>query len=459
MKKCREDLLLLNHKDVKTMKRFFTILICKLLRFVGKLIGKGSSMPGQIALKICPDILKRVTLPQYIIAITGSNGKTSTVEMIAHILTKNGKTVAWNREGSNQIEGVTTMVLSNATLSGKVKADILLIESDERYAKKTFSYIDATDYVITNLYRDQLTRNGHPEFVFDAIADSIHDNTRLILNADDPLVSTFGNNRENVVWFGADELSSDEKELHSVYNDGAYCPVCKAPMTYTTHHYNHIGHYACTSCGYHRHDTDYTVTAVDLKKGWLELDGKYRVSLALKSLYNIYNILAAYTVARLVGIDGKAIADDMNDYVLKNGRVINFKLGSRQGTLLTSKHENSISYDHSIRVACACDEGADVLIIVDAVSRKYFTSDVSWLWDIDFEMLDNDNIHEIVLAGAYVNDLASRFSYTNIPQKKIKLFEDISEAADHLNSDRKEYIYAITCFSDKEKFLSKVEEV
>ena len=441
------------------MKKFLTILICKLLRFVGKLIGKGSSMPGQIALKLCPDILKRVTLPKHIIAITGSNGKTSTVEMIAHILTKNGKTVAWNREGSNQIEGVTTMVLSNATLGGKVKADILLIESDERYAKKTFSYIDATDYVITNLYRDQLTRNGHPEFVFDAIAESIHDNTRLILNADDPLVSVFGNGRENVVWFGADELSSDEKELHSVYNDGAYCPICKAPMTYTTHHYNHIGHYACTACGYHRHDTDYAVTAVDLKEGWLELDGKYRVSLALKSLYNIYNILAAYTVARLVGIDGQAIADDMNDYVLKNGRVINFKLGDRSGTLLTSKHENSISYDHSLRVACACDSGADVLIIVDAVSRKYFTSDVSWLWDIDFEMLDHDNIHEIVLAGAYVNDLASRFSYTNIPQEKIKLFEDISEAADHLNSDRKEYIYGITCFSDKEKFLSKVEEV
>ena len=441
------------------MKKFFTILICKILRFVGKLIGKGSSMPGQIALKLCPDILKRVQLPEHIIAITGSNGKTSTVEMIAHILTKNGKTVAWNREGSNQIEGVTTMVLSNATLSGKVKADILLIESDERYAKKTFSYIDATDYVITNLYRDQLTRNGHPEFVFFSFADSIHDGTRLILNADDPLVSVFGHGRNNVVWFGADELSSDEKELHSVYNDGAYCPICKAPMTYTTHHSHHIGHYACTACGYKRNDTDYTVTAVDLKEGWLELDGKYRISLALKSLYNIYNILAAYTVARLVGIDSKAIADDMNDYVLKNGRVINFRLGKRTGTLLTSKHENSISYDHSLRVACACDSGTDVLIIVDAVSRKYFTSDVSWLWDIDFEMLNNPNIHEIVLAGAYVNDLAARFSYTDIPQEKIRLFEDIAKASEHLDSDRKEYIYAITCFSDKEKFLSKVEEV
>ena len=441
------------------MKKFLTILICKILRFVGKLIGKGSSMPGQIALKLCPDILKRIELPEYIIAITGSNGKTSTVEMIAHILINSGKSVAWNKEGSNQIEGVTTMILSNATLSGKVKSDILLIESDERYAKKTFAYINITHYVITNLYRDQLTRNGHSEFVFEAIADSIQPDTKLILNADDPLVSVFGYDRDNVIWFGADELSSDTKELDSVYNDGAYCPICKAPMVYSTHHYNHIGIYKCTSCGYHRHDTDYTITSVDLDKGELEIDKKYKISLALKSLYNIYNIMAAFTVASLVGVDGQTIADKMNDYVLKNGRVINFKLGNRMGTLLTSKHENSVSYDHSIRVACACKQGADVMIIVDAISRKYFTGDTSWLWDIDFEMLDNENIHDIVLAGAYVYDLAARFSYTAIPQDKIHLFEDIPEAVKYLDSDRSEYIYAITCFSDKDKFLSEITEV
>ena len=441
------------------MKSFLTILICKLLRFAGKLIGKGSSMPGQVALRLCPDILKRIELPKYVVAITGSNGKTSTVEMIAHILTKSGKSVAWNREGSNQIEGVTTMVLSNATLSGKVKSDIMLIESDERYAKKTFKYIDITHYVITNLYRDQLTRNGHPEFVFEAIAESIKPDTELILNADDPLVSVFGHDREGVIWFGADELSTDTKELISVYNDGAYCPICKAPMKYSTHHYNHIGIYECTSCGYHREDTDYTITAVDMNKGVLEINGKYHISLALKSLYNIYNILAAFTVASLIGVDGEKIAQEMNDYVLKNGRVTNFTLGERKGTLLTSKHENSVSYDHSIRVACACEQGADVLIIVDAISRKYFTGDTSWLWDIDFEMLDNKNIGDIVLAGTYVNDLAARFSYTDIPQEKIHLFEDIDKAAEYLNNGRKEYIYIITCFSDKEKILSEVEVI
>ena len=329
------------------MKVFFTILVCKILRFIGKLAGKGSSLPGQIALKLCPDILSRVKLPEYIIAVTGSNGKTSTVEMIAHILMNNGKKVAWNKEGSNQIEGVTTLVLNSATLTGKVKSDILLIESDERFAKYTFKYILPTHYVITNLYRDQLTRNGHPEWVYNAIKDSIHDGTQLILNADDPLVSCFGWGKKDVIWFGADKLSSDTDELVSVYNDGAYCPVCKAPMEYSTHHYNHIGHYSCTKCGYKRQDTKYTITSVDLDKGVMEIDGKYEISLALKSLYNIYNILSAYTVASIVGISGEKIAADMNNYVLKNGRVITFKLGSREGTMLTSKHENSISYDQT----------------------------------------------------------------------------------------------------------------
>ena len=440
------------------MKKFLTILITKLLRFAGKLIGRGSSKPGQVALKLCPDILSRMELPKYIIAVTGSNGKTSTVEMIAHILTQNGLTVAWNKEGSNQIEGVTTLVLGSATLGGKVKADILLIESDERFARYTFKYIRPTHYVITNLYRDQLTRNGHPEWVYDALADSITDGTQLILNADDPLVSAFGQGKEDVIWFGADKLSTDTDELVSVYNDGAYCPVCKAPMLYSTHHYNHIGHYRCTACGYHRHDTQYTITAVDMDKGEMTIDGTHTITLALKSLYNIYNILSAYTVASIVGVDGAKTAADMNHYVLKNGRVITFSLGSRRGTMLTSKHENSISYDQSIRVAAAYKEGCDVLIIVDAVSRKYFTSDVSWLYDIDFEMLGSDNIHQIVLAGKYVNDLAVRFSYTDIPSERIKLFESIDEAADYLNSDRSEYIYVITCFSDKGKFLVKVKE-
>ena len=105
------------------MKMILAIIICKLLRFVGRLVGKGSSLPGQYALKICPDVLGRVKLPPTIIAVTGSNGKTSTVEMIAAILRKSGRTVLYNAEGSNQIEGVATLILCGSTLGGKVRGE------------------------------------------------------------------------------------------------------------------------------------------------------------------------------------------------------------------------------------------------------------------------------------------------------------------------------------------------
>ena len=439
------------------MKKFITIIVCKLLRFVGKILGKGSSMPGKVALKICPDILNRINLPPYIIAVTGSNGKTSTVEMIAHVLTANGKKVAWNKEGSNQIEGVTTLVLDSCTLGGRVKADILLIESDERFARYTFNYITPTHYVITNLYRDQLTRNGHPEWVYDALLDSIHDETQLILNADDPYVSCFGYGKKEVVWFGVGELSTDTTEFSGVYHDGAYCPHCKQPMSYSCYHYDHIGFYQCEHCGLKRNDTAYTVTAADLEAGRAVINGQYEITLALKSLYNIYNILAAFTVASLTGIPGEKITPCLNNYVLKNGRVVTFALGSRRGTLLTSKHENSISYNQSLRIAAADWEGCDVLIIVDAISRKYFTGDVSWLWDIDFQLLHQENVRRILLAGTYCHDLAVRFSFTDLPGEKIQVLDTVEAAVAALDNDRKEKIYVITCFSDKGKFLSRVK--
>ena len=237
------------------MRMFLAILVCKLLRFIGKLVGKGSSLPGEYALKICPDVLRRVKLPEHIIAVTGSNGKTSTVEMIAAILRAGGKTVVYNEEGSNQIEGVTTLILCNSTLGGRMKADVLLLESDERYARRSFQWFHPTHFVITNLYRDQLTRNGHPEWVYDAILPAVHPDTTLVLNADDPLVSCFARDHDpaKVKWFGLDRCPVSTREHRGVYHDGARCPVCRGRMEYACYHYAHIGHYSCPQCGHARH--------------------------------------------------------------------------------------------------------------------------------------------------------------------------------------------------------------
>ena len=143
--------------------------------------------------------------------------------------------------------------------------------------------------------------------------------------------------------------------------------------------------------------------------------------------------------------------------MLKNGRVVEFKLGEHNGTLLTSKHENSVSYDQSLKIAADSKEKCCVMIIVDAVSRKYFTGEVSWLWDINFDLLQSDNVSEVVLSGTYANDLAVRFQYSEVKEDKIKVIPSIAEAADYLKANGSERLFVITCFSDKDKILSLTE--
>lgn len=438
------------------MRKFLAILVCRVIKVIGGFVGKGTSLPGKYALKICPDILARIQKPKMIVAVTGSNGKTSTVEMIASVLKASGKSVAYNAEGSNQIEGVATMMLNSCSLSGKMKQDVLLIESDERYTKYTFRWFHPTHYVITNLYRDQLTRNGHPQWVYDAIRESVFDETTLILNGDDPTVSLFGLGRENVLWFGLDHSSVDTEKFVGAYNDGRYCPVCGKTMRYDYYHFNHVGSYHCDACGFERHATDYTVTDVDLEHSKITVNGKDEISLAFRSIYNIYNILAAYTVCTLLGIPGEKIAALVSNYILKNGRYIEFRLGKHPGTFLISKHENSISYDMSFKYAIAQGAPCSIVVIVDAVSRKYFTSETSWLWDINFEQLEHPLIENIYLCGKYCNDLAMRFSFTKIAPEKIKVFEDIDAACADLRENGSQQLYAVTCFSDKDKFMSNV---
>lgn len=438
--------------------KMITILVSKILSFVGKLIGKGTSLPGKVALRLCPGILSQLQLPKYVIAVTGSNGKTSTVEMIANILTAAGKTVVYNKEGSNQIEGVTTLLLNNASLSGKVLGDVVLLESDERYARHTFKYIKPTHFAITNLYRDQLTRNAHPYFIYDIIHDAVDlvPNAQLILNADDPIVSNFGFGRENVIYFGMDKNTLSADHTDAVYNDCHYCPRCKGEMHYQYFHYAHLGSYSCPSCGYSRPEPAYHVTDMDFDSGTITIN-EDQIALEFASKYNVYNLCAAYTIASLLGVDRHVITGVLNDFVMKNGRNVRFTAGQNEGFLITSKHENSTSYNQSLAYVAAQREESTLVIIVDAISRKYYTAETSWLWDISFELLEGSNVKNIILSGKYAYDLALRFEFAGITTANIIVQPNLDEMGKLISAPNAGKIYAVTCFSDKEKLYDRVK--
>ena len=56
------------------------VIIRKTLRMMGK---GATTLPGKIALKISPDIIKYKASGKNIITITGTNGKTTTSHMIS----------------------------------------------------------------------------------------------------------------------------------------------------------------------------------------------------------------------------------------------------------------------------------------------------------------------------------------------------------------------------------------
>ena len=440
------------------MRRAFIIILSKILYKIGKLIGKGSSLPGQIALKLDKNILTKLKLPETVIAVTGSNGKTSTTEMIYSILTENGYSVSCNVECANQTEGVTTMLLNNANIFGKVKKDIVLIETDERYARRTFKFFKPKYLVVTNLYRDQMTRNGHPELIYDIISDALDKNIHLVLNTDDPLSSLYGYKRKNVTYFGFNKLPIDKTENTSAYNDGKYCPNCKEELVYDYYHYNHIGSYSCKNCGHKRHKPKYAVTSLDLKKGTVKINKDYEMKVNLKSVYNVYNMLAAFAITNLVGVKEKKIIKSLSNYTLKNDRVQTFEINGHKGMLLTSKHENSISYNQSLQYINNVNEPCTVVVIIDAVSRKYFTSETSWVWDIDFDLRASDCVKIVILAGKYEHDLVTRFEFSKVNSKKVICKGDLDEMMKEVKENAEGRIFVVTCFSDRMKFMNRLDK-
>lgn len=434
------------------------IIICKILVAVGKILNKGTSLPGAVALKLCPDIMSKLKYPEAVVAVTGSNGKTSTVEMIANVLASSGKTVVWNKEGSNQIEGVATLLLKNSTLSGKIKGDVVVLESDERYARHTFKYVKPTHFAITNLYRDQMTRNVHPYWIYGILNDAVGliGNSTLILNGDDPIIRKYGLNRENCVYFGMSENAYSTKETDALYNDCYYCPNCGEKLDYEFFHYSHLGKYACSSCGYARPELSYTVDSLNLDEKVMTVNGN-SVKLGFASRYNVYNLCATFAVCSLLGVPEKDIAETLGDFVMKNGRVVRFAAGENKGLLITSKHENSTSYNQSLEYVAACKEPSELVIIVDAISRKYYTSETSWLWDISFEKFVGSNVKKILLCGKYAYDLAVRFSVIDFGDTEILTVPDLDEMGRLISEPTELKLFAVTCFSDKDKLYGRVK--
>ena len=245
--------------------KLLAILACKVINKLSKITGhNGSVIGGRFAFKIDKNILNKVTLPKYVIGITGSSGKSSSTELMYNILTHNDYSVIYNKEGSNTINGIASLILNNCSLSGKVNKDVLLMELDEQYMKSVFKYFKPTHLMITNITRDQPPRNAHPLNIYSAIKSAIQNGVKLIINADDPFLKRLTINYSGeLITYG---LSKNDYSFKSSINniDAAYCPICHSKLKYDYYHYGHIGKYKCPSGDFERGKVMYEAKDIDI---------------------------------------------------------------------------------------------------------------------------------------------------------------------------------------------------
>lgn len=414
------------------------VWIGKALINLSRLQGKGgSSLPGRVALSLDKRFLSRMAarLPLGTVAVSGTNGKTTTATMLASIFRAVGYTVAHNRAGANLMSGLTSALIASSEWSGQVNADVGLFEVDEATMPLAGPELLPKTAIVTNFFRDQLDRYGELETTVAMVAKGLAHlalNGTAALNADDPYVASLGDTVPEALYYGLEDEALGLEEMRQTA-ESKHCRRCGHPHEYQLYYYAHLGKYHCPQCGLSRPQPKVYVDKVltqDESGSLIHLVtpmGGREIRLQVPGLYNIYNALAATAGAVAMGISLEAIQTGLEDTSPSFGRMERLNIRERQVTLALVK--NPVGFNEVIRTILAGKNEYKYLMI--CINDLYFDgTDISWLWDVDFEQLGDqqDNIPVIVCSGLRAEDMALRLKYAGIDVSKLRIENDLKQA-------------------------------
>ena len=371
------------------MKSFFIILIMKILNIGLKICGKnGGNFLGKIAYKWNPDIFKYFKVSSPVIAVTATNGKTMTNNAIGYVFKTANKKVVSNIEGNNMETGILSTLLKNCSLTGKINADFLVFEVDEGYVPIVFKDFPLDTLVVLDFFRDQLDRNGEVETLILKINEFLKTfKGNLILNNDDPNVARLGkanpDNFDNVYYFSVAKYDFATKEQKEA-GEGKFCPFCKTKLEYDYYQYSHIGKFKCPNCNFGDNKIYKLGYDVDLNNRTFKVDDiTYKIR--FNSIYNVYNLVAVISCACLYNIDTNIIIDALSKFILNNGRLEEVNINGIPTIINLAK--NPTGSNVSLRILNEDNDDKELLFVLNDNIADGF--DVSWIWDINFDNLNN----------------------------------------------------------------------
>lgn len=427
------------------------IVLVKIVNFILKSFGRrGGNLPGKIAQKLSPNILKYLKIDCPVIAVTATNGKTSTNNCIKDMLENNNKKVVSNSDGNNLETGIITTLLKNCKINGKVNADFITLEVDENYVPVIFSKMRLDTLVILDFFRDQLDRNGEVETLILKINEFLKTyNGNLVLNSDDPNVSRLGKanqDNENIYYFGADKYEyATEKEKEA--GEGKFCPFDKTRLEYEYYQYSHIGKFHCNTCDFGKNEVFTKAVDIDVKNGSFIVD-EVKYETLSNNIYTIYNFLAVITVSKLYELDAK---ETLKTFKLDNGRCE--KVIINECETLINLAKNPTGANVSLRMLNEDEDEKELLFVLN--DNLADGVDVSWIWDINFDI---KNVTRVITSGKRAYDIAIRIKTTGFDANKIESYLSLEEAVKALYTTKgKKYVIAnYTALQPTRKEIEKI---
>ncbi|MEW5784073.1 MAG: MurT ligase domain-containing protein [Bacillota bacterium] len=422
----------------------------KLLAIGTRLGGQGgTTLPGRAASALSPLLLASLAgqLRRGSLVITGTNGKTTTAYLLANIFRQSGFSVVHNRTGANLAWGITSALLSASTFCGHLPYDLGVMESDEGAFPGVVQAIQPRGAVITNIFRDQLDRYGEVDQIRSMIGqglEALPEGAPVALNADDPSVVYLEQQHHRFlpIYYGF-SINLPQARYQNTGQDIKSCPLCGRKLTYTTIHYAHLGRYRCPSCKFRRPDPE--VRLINFNPEPHGITGitiafpteNVTVHYPLPGIYNLYNALAAAACAWAWGLSTRDITAGLEQAVPSFGRMESFQINNR--AVLMGLIKNPVGANEVLRTFLESRERINLLI---AINDNYADgTDISWLWDVDFEQLAGarNQLGTLAVSGIRAADMGVRLKYAGLEPALITVEPVLKRALEQtLQSSRDE---------------------
>lgn len=394
--------------------------------------------PGMASMRLDSQFLYRVAKPKLTIVVTGTNGKTTVSGLVADSLRHLGYTVSFNDWGANHHAGIARCLLDTVNIFNRSTKDAAVLEVDELISPEDVPALQPSFIIVTNLARDSMLRNAHPDYIAQRLGNALRGapNATVILNANDPLSCFLGETNRRLYFAVSDQHTG---AMPNRAQDFSVCPVCGGLPQYEYRNYRHIGKFYCPTCGLTPPEPDYFVQRLDWQEHRLimrEADGVHNYPMPLCSLHNAYNLSPVIALLRQLGNSPSVTAETVAGLRVLCSRESCESIRGINIKTLVAKGQNPTASSTVFEIVAKDPSEKDVILLLDErYETPLKTETVAWLYDTDFEFLNQPNIHHIILGGARYLDHRLRLLLAGVPEEKLICVRNEMDTANYVSTE------------------------